>query len=37
MALLEVVEASKHFGATAAIADLSLSVERGELFALLGP
>ena len=37
MALLEVVEASKHFGGTAAIADLSLSVERGELFALLGP
>jgi putrescine transport system ATP-binding protein len=37
MALLEVVEVSKHFGATAAVADLSLSVERGELFALLGP
>ena len=37
MALLEVVDVSKHFGATAAVAELSLSVERSELFALLGP
>src|SRR6266404_69012 len=37
MALLEVAGASKHFGGTAAVDDVSLSVERGELFALLGP
>jgi putrescine transport system ATP-binding protein len=37
MALLEVVAASRHFGATPAVDDVSLSVERGELFALLGP
>jgi putrescine transport system ATP-binding protein len=37
MALLEIVGASKHFGATAAVDDVSLDVERGELFALLGP
>jgi putrescine transport system ATP-binding protein len=37
MALLEVVGVSKQFGVTAAVVDLSLSVERGELFALLGP
>jgi putrescine transport system ATP-binding protein len=37
MALLEIVAASKHFGAIAAVEDVSLAVERGELFALLGP
>jgi putrescine transport system ATP-binding protein len=37
MALLEIAGASKHFGATAAVDDVSLTVERGELFALLGP
>jgi putrescine transport system ATP-binding protein len=37
MALLEIVGASKHFGATAAVEDVSLAVERGGLFALLGP
>jgi putrescine transport system ATP-binding protein len=37
MGLLEVIEASKRFGSTAAVDDISLSVERGELFALLGP
>jgi putrescine transport system ATP-binding protein len=37
MALLEVVGVSKHFGASAAVEDVSLAVERGELFALLGP
>ncbi len=37
MALLEIAGASRHFGATAAVDDLSLSVERGERFALLGP
>src|SRR6266436_8029796 len=37
MALLEIVGASKHFGTTAAVEDVSLTVERGELFALLGP
>ena len=37
MALLEVAAASKHFGATRAVDSVSLSVERGELFALLGP
>src|ERR1700745_1118440 len=37
MALLEIVGASKHFGATVAVDDVSLSVERGAFFALLGP
>src|SRR6516162_3652520 len=37
MALLEIVGASKHFGATAAVDGVSLSVERGDFFALLGP
>src|SRR5919109_1019240 len=37
MALLEIAGAPKHFGATAAVDDVSLTVERGELFALLGP
>jgi putrescine transport system ATP-binding protein len=37
MALLEIAGASKHFGATAAVDDVSLSVERGAFFALLGP
>src|SRR5271168_944143 len=37
MALLEIAGASKHFGATAAVDEVSLSVERGAFFALLGP
>jgi putrescine transport system ATP-binding protein len=37
MALLEIAGASKHFGATAAVNDVSLSVERGAFYALLGP
>jgi putrescine transport system ATP-binding protein len=37
MPLLEIAGASKHFGKTAAVEDVSLVVERGELFALLGP
>jgi ABC-type Fe3+/spermidine/putrescine transport system ATPase subunit len=37
MALLEIAGASKHFGTTAAVEDVSLTAERGELFALLGP
>src|SRR5262249_43323157 len=37
MALLEIAGVSKRFGATLAVDDVSLSVERGELFALLGP
>ena len=37
MALLEIAGVSKRFGATAAVDDVSLNVERGELFALLGP
>ncbi|HXC88580.1 MAG TPA: ABC transporter ATP-binding protein [Stellaceae bacterium] len=37
MALLEIAAVSKSFGATAAVDDVSLSIERGELFALLGP
>src|SRR6478672_8437626 len=37
MALLEIVGASKNFGTIAAVEDVSLTVERGELFALLGP
>src|SRR6266481_2342753 len=37
MALLEIAGVSKRFGTTAAVEDVSLNVERGELFALLGP
>jgi putrescine transport system ATP-binding protein len=37
MPLLEIIEASKHFGPVAAVDRVSLAVEHGELFALLGP
>ena len=37
MALLEIVEAEKRFGRVTAVNRVSLSVERGEFFALLGP
>jgi putrescine transport system ATP-binding protein len=37
MALLEIIGASKHFGAVSAVDRVSLAVERGEFFALLGP
>src|SRR6267378_1511076 len=37
MALLEIDGVAKRFGATLAVEDVSLNVERGELFALLGP
>ena len=37
MALLEVSEVSKNFGAVAAVDRVSLSIGEGELFALLGP
>jgi putrescine transport system ATP-binding protein len=37
MALLEIAGASKRFGATAAVEDVSLTVERGAFYALLGP
>src|SRR5437763_8960322 len=37
MALLEITETSKRFGAVAAVDRVSLSIERGEFFALLGP
>jgi putrescine transport system ATP-binding protein len=37
MALLEITGVSKRFGATVAVDQVSLSVERGEFFALLGP
>src|ERR1700719_2188879 len=37
MALLEIIEASKRFGTAAAVDRVSLSIERGEFFALLGP
>src|ERR1700716_1052110 len=37
MALLEIVDASKRFGAVAAVENVSLAVENGELFALVGP
>ena len=37
MALLEISEVSKSFGAVGAVDRVSLTVERGELFALLGP
>jgi putrescine transport system ATP-binding protein len=37
MALLEIAGVSKRFGAAAAVDDVSLTIEKGELFALLGP
>jgi putrescine transport system ATP-binding protein len=37
MALLEIIAVSKRFAATAAVDEVSLSVEPGEFFALLGP
>jgi putrescine transport system ATP-binding protein len=37
MALLEIAGLSKRFGSITAVAEVSLSVERGALFALLGP
>ena len=37
MALLEIAGISKYFGRTVAVDDVSLQVERGELFVLLGP
>ncbi len=37
MALLKIIAASKRFAATAAVDQVSLSVEEGEFFALLGP
>jgi iron(III) transport system ATP-binding protein len=37
VAFLSLQNISKHYGATPAVADLSLEVERGEFFGLLGP
>jgi putrescine transport system ATP-binding protein len=37
MSLLEIVGVSKRFGATAAVDDVSLTIERGAFFVLLGP
>jgi len=37
VAFLSLQNISRHFGATPAVADLSLEVERGEFFGLLGP
>jgi putrescine transport system ATP-binding protein len=37
MALLEIIGVEKRFAATAAVDQVSLSVEEGEFFALLGP
>ncbi|MBV8779695.1 MAG: ABC transporter ATP-binding protein, partial [Alphaproteobacteria bacterium] len=37
MPVLELSEVSKKFGAVTAVGDVSLSVDEGELFALLGP
>jgi iron(III) transport system ATP-binding protein len=37
MALLSLNQISKRFGETAAVADVSIAVERGEFFGLLGP
>src|ERR1700739_2348585 len=37
MARLDIVGISKHFGAAAAVDDVSLTVERGAFYALLGP
>ena len=37
MAVLDIIAASKRFAATIAVDRVSLSIERGEFFALLGP
>ena len=37
MTLLKIAGVSKHFGAVAAVDDVSLSIERSAFFALLGP
>src|SRR5205814_9172396 len=37
MALLDIIDAEKRFGAVKAVDRVSLSVEQGEFFALLGP
>src|SRR4051795_12086275 len=37
MALLDIIQASKRFGAAPAVDRVSLAIERGEFFALLGP
>jgi iron(III) transport system ATP-binding protein len=37
MSQLSLQNLSKHFGATEAVADVSIAVERGEFFGLLGP
>src|SRR5213075_2618129 len=37
MALLDIIQASKRFGGAPAVDRVSLSIERGEFFALLGP
>src|SRR5438034_6631258 len=37
MPVLEIIAASKRFGAVAAVDRVSLAIEAGELFALLGP
>src|SRR5438067_662683 len=37
MALLDIIQASKRFGGVKAVDRVSLSIERGEFFALLGP
>ena len=37
MALLEIIDVEKRFGSVTAVERVSLSVERGEFFALLGP
>ncbi len=37
MGLLEIAGVSKHFGGTTAVDDVTLHIERGELFVLLGP
>jgi branched-chain amino acid transport system ATP-binding protein len=37
MALLEATKVSKHFGGLAALQDIDLSVEQGEIFGLIGP
>jgi iron(III) transport system ATP-binding protein len=37
MSQLSLQNLSKHFGATKAVADVSIAVERGEFFGLLGP
>jgi branched-chain amino acid transport system ATP-binding protein len=36
-ALLEAVAISKHFGGLTALAEISLTVQRGEIFGLIGP